>query len=76
MPESVSAADLAELAVALLGLVVDADAALALGDLHRLRFPEAERVDRRGRPAPARRAMTETPERQRNLDTEQRPPCC
>src|SRR5262249_42370748 len=58
--EQMPAADLAELAVASLRLVVDANSVLAPGDLHRLGFPEAECVDRRGRPAPARRAMTES----------------
>src|SRR2546426_9081921 len=42
--QQVSAAGLAELAVALFGLVVDANAVLALGDLHRVGFPEAECV--------------------------------
>src|SRR6266705_6579989 len=60
MGQQVSATGHAEFAVALFGLVVDANAALALGDLHRVGFPEAERVDGRRRPTAARRAMTET----------------
>src|SRR5438552_17498154 len=57
--QQVPAASLAELAVALFGLVVDANVAVALTDLHRIGFPEAECVDGRRRPTPARRAMTE-----------------
>ena len=60
MGQQVSAAGLAEFAVALFGLVVDANVALTLGDLHRVGFPEAERIDGRSRPTAARRAMTET----------------
>src|SRR4029453_2311069 len=58
--QQVPAADLAELAVTSFRLVVDANVAFALGDLHRLGLPEAEGVDRCSRPAPARRAMAET----------------
>src|SRR5262249_27656190 len=58
--EQMPAADLAELAVASLRVVVDANSALAPGDLDCLGFPEAECVNWRGRPAPARRAMTES----------------
>jgi len=58
--QQVSAAGFAELAVARLRLVVNANIALSLGDLHCLGLPETKRVDRRGSPTPTRCAMTES----------------
>jgi hypothetical protein len=57
--QQMSTADLAELSIALLGLVIDADVAFPFGELHRVGLPEAERVDRGSRPAPAGGAVTE-----------------
>src|SRR5690349_6500812 len=53
-------AELAELAVALLRLVVDADIVLALGDFHGAGLPQRECVDGRRRPAATGRAVTES----------------
>src|SRR5438105_10307201 len=55
--QEMSAADLAPLAIALLGLVVLADLVFSLSHPHRLGLPEREGVDRAGGPASAVGAM-------------------
>ncbi len=57
--EQVPAAGLAELAVALLGLVVGRKLVRSLGDLHRLGIPKGEGVHRGRAPGPAGRAVAE-----------------
>src|SRR4051795_7339549 len=58
--EQVTAARLAELAVASLRLVVNADVGLTARHLDCLGFPEAERIDGCSRPASTRFTMTVT----------------
>jgi hypothetical protein len=53
-----AAAQLAELAVGIFGLVKGSDIGFAFGDPHAVGLPQAEGIDRRGRPGLAVVAMT------------------